>query len=249
MGDIEKHTFELRSPQLRNKRLIDVYLPPSYAEDGRRRFPVVYMHDGQNLSDPAIAFGGNTWQLDAALHALSRKGIEPIVVGVHNTGSARLSEYSPFRDPRHGGGRGERYVRFLEDTLKPRIDAQYRARRDRESTFVAGSSMGGLISLYAFFRQASAFGGAAVMSPSIWFGARGILEFVEEARFASGRLYLDVGTDEGAGTLRDARALARMLRAKGYGRGELKYVEATGHKHRENDWADRLPDALDFLLR
>ena len=248
MGAIEKQTFVMRSPQLRNRRAIDVYLPASYAEDGRRRFPVVYMQDGQNLSDPATAFGGNTWRLGGALEALAHAGIEPIVVGVHNTGAARLGEYSPFPDPRHGGGRGERYLRFLEDTVKRRIDTRYRTSRDRHATAIAGSSMGGLISLYAFFRHPSPFGSAAVMSPSIWFGARQILHFVDDARFMRGRLYLDVGTEEGAGTLRDARSLARILRAKGYGRDDFKYVEAGGHRHRENDWAERLPGALEFLL-
>lgn len=249
LGEIEKQTFVMRSPQLRNRRAIDVYLPASYAEDGRRRFPVVYMQDGQNLSDPAIAFGANTWQLYQALETLARTGIEAIVVGVHNTGTSRLGEYSPFPDPRHGGGRGERYLRFLEDTVKRRVDSRYRVSKDRDATIIGGSSMGGLISLYAFFRRPSAFGAAAVMSPSIWFGGRQILQFVDESRYARGRLYLDVGTDEGSGTLRDARSLARILRAKGYGRDDLKYVEATGHRHRENDWADRLPDALAFLLR
>jgi len=249
LTDVEKETFVLRSPQLRNTRAIDVYLPASYAVDGRRRFPVVYMHDGQNLSDPSTAFGGRTWQLESALGALAARGIEAIVVGVHNAGRSRIGEYSPYRDPRQAGGRGERYVGFLEETLKPRIDARYRASRARETTALAGSSMGGLISVYAFFREASIFGGAVVMSPSIWFGARRILEFVEAARYVRGRLYLDVGTEEGGGTLRDARALARILRAKGYGRGEFKYVEATGHGHQENDWADRLPDALEFILR
>jgi predicted alpha/beta superfamily hydrolase len=246
--EIETERFEIRSPQLRNKRFVDVYLPASYSWDGRRRFPVIYMQDGQNLSDPAIAFGGNTWRLEGALGALAQEGTEAVVVGVHNTGASRLGEYSPFRDPRHGGGRGERYVRFLEETVKPRVDARYRVRRDRDATIVAGSSMGGLISLYAFFRRPSAFGRAAVMSPSIWFGARRILEFVESARFTRGRLYVDVGTDEGAGTLRDARALARILRARGYG-DDFKYVEAAGHKHREQDWANRLPGALAFLTR
>ena len=249
LTDVEKETFTLRSPQLRNKRAIDVYLPDSYAMDGRRRFPVVYMHDGQNLSDAAIAFGGKTWQLGAAMERLAQKGLDAVVVGVHNMGRSRLAEYSPHRDPRHGGGRGERYVRFLEQTLKPRIDARYRVRREREATVVAGSSMGGLISLYAFFRQPSPFGGAAALSPSIWFGARQILEFIEAAPQPGGRVYLDVGTEEGAGTLRDARALARALRAKGYRRRDFLFVEATGHRHQENDWADRLPYALEFLLR
>jgi predicted alpha/beta superfamily hydrolase len=246
---MEKDTFELRSPQLRNTRAIDVYLPASYGDDGRRRFPVVYMHDGQNLSDPSIAFGGNTWQLGGAFERLAAHGLDAIVVGVYNAGTARLGEYSPFADRRHGGGRGERYVRFLEETLKPRIEARYRVRKDRDATIVAGSSMGGLISLYAFFRMPSAFGKAAVMSPSIWFGGRRILEFVDASPAVRGRLYLDVGTEEGAATLRDARALARIVRSKGYGRGDFRYVEGAGHKHRETDWADRLPDALQFLLR
>jgi predicted alpha/beta superfamily hydrolase len=249
LGEIEKQTFVMRSPQLRNKRTIDVYLPSAYAEDRRRRFPVVYMQDGQNLSDPSMAFGGNTWQLDDAMERLAGDGLEAIVVGVHNTGASRLGEYSPFPDPRHGGGRGELYLRFLVDTVKRRIETRYRASNDRRDAIVGGSSMGGLISLYAFFRHPSAFGGAIVMSPSIWFGARQILQFVEDARHVRGRLYLDVGTDEGAGTLRDARALARILGAKGYGRGDFKYVEAAGHGHRESDWAARLPGALEFLLR
>src|SRR5262249_39454032 len=133
--------------------------------------------------------------------------------------------------------------------LKPRIDASYRTRRDRDSTVIGGSSMGGLFSLYAFFRRPSPFGRAAIMSPSIWFGGRAILDFVRDARATQGRIYLDVGTAEGRGTLRDVRAVAGALRAKGFKRAALKVVEAEGHQHREADWAWRLPWALDFLLR
>jgi predicted alpha/beta superfamily hydrolase len=245
---MEKHTFEIWSPQLRNRRPVDVYLPDGYGAD-RRRYPVVYLQDGQNLSDPSIAFGGNTWQLDDGLRWLYGRGLEPIIVGVHNTGPRRLAEYSPFPDRRHGGGAGLRYLNFLADTVKPRIDAAYRTRRDRDSTVIGGSSMGGLISLYAFFRRPSPFGHAVVMSPSIWFGGREILRFVERTRATRGRLYLDVGTAEGAGTLKDVRALAKLLRSKGASRDTLKYVEAQGHQHREADWAWRLPSALEFVLR
>ncbi len=244
---MEKHSFEVWSPQLRNRRAIDVYLPDAYGDD-RRRHPVVYLQDGQNLSDPATAFAGNTWQLDRALAWLCQRGIHPIIVGVHHAGERRLADYSPFPDRRHGGGESERYVRFLADTLKPRIDAAYRTRRDRDSTVIGGSSMGGLVSLYAFFRRPSPFGHAIVMSPSIWFGEREILRFVERARQTRGRVYLDVGTAEGAGTVRDVRALARLLRAKGFSRETLAYVEARGHQHRESDWARRLPAALEFVL-
>jgi predicted alpha/beta superfamily hydrolase len=245
---MEKDTSEIWSPQLRNRRRVDVYLPPSYASS-RRKYAAVYFHDGQNLSDPAIAFGGNTWQLETAIAGLVERGLEAIFIGVHNTGAARLAEYSPFPDPRHGGGRGSRYVSFLRDTLKPRIDAAYRTRRDRDSTLSIGSSMGGLFSLYAFFARPSPFGRIGVMSPSAWFGERAILQFVERARYTRGRIYLDVGTSEGTATLRDARMLARILRHKGYGRDSLRYVEAEGHQHSERDWARRLPAALEYLLR
>lgn len=244
---MEKHSFDVWSPQLRNRRYVDVYVPDSYG-DGRRRYPVVYMQDGQNLSDPAIAFGGNTWRLDEGLPWLRDRGIEAIVVGVHNT-PQRLAEYSPFADPRHGGGDADRYARFLIDTLKPRVDEDFQTRRDRESTVIAGSSMGGLFSLFAFFRRPSAFGRAAIMSPSIWFGGRRILDYVAAARHTRGRIYLDVGTAEGRGTLHDVRLLARLLREKGYAAGTLKVVVARGGRHSEGDWALRFPSALDYLLR
>jgi predicted alpha/beta superfamily hydrolase len=245
---MEKHTFQMWSPQLRNRRSVDVYLPASYSTEGLR-YPVVYVHDGQNLSDPFIAFGGKTWQLEGALDRLRSRGIEPIIVGLHNTGERRLAEYSPFADPSHGGGDGVRYVRFLIDTVKPRIDAEYRTRRDRDGTVILGSSMGGLVSLYAFFLRPSPFGRVGALSPSIWFGHGSILEFIEGARFTRGRVYVDVGTAEGSGTVRNARLLARLLRQKGYrGKDAVRYIEASGQHHTETDWAKRLPAALEFLL-
>jgi len=244
---MHKESFELWSPQLRNRRAVDVYLPASYA-DGRRRYPVVYMQDGQNLSDPAIAFAGQTWNLGDGLAWLAGRGIEPIVVGIHNT-PARLAEYSPVADAKHGGGDGDRYARFLIDTLKPRIDGGYRTRKDREATAIAGSSMGGLIALYAYFRRPSPFGRAAVISPSLWFAGRAVLDLVGRTRQTRGRIYLDVGTSEGTGTLKNARLLNRLLRRKGYRKDTLRYIEAEGHQHREADWAWRLPHALEFLFR
>jgi predicted alpha/beta superfamily hydrolase len=109
--------------------------------------------------------------------------------------------------------------------------------------------MGGLIALYLYIRRPSPFGRAAVLSPSIWFGQRAILNVVERARQTRGRIYLDVGTNEGTATLRNARVLNRLLRRRGYRRDTLRYIEAEGHQHREADWAWRLPQALEFLLR
>jgi predicted alpha/beta superfamily hydrolase len=248
-GAMEKHSLRVWSPQLRNHRTVDVYLPRSY-DAGRLRYPVVYMQDGQNLSDPSIAFAGKTWQLETALERLRLNGIEPLVVGIHHLGDARVAEYSPFTDPKHAGGEGLRYCRFVADTLKPQIDAHYRTRRDRNGTVVFGSSMGGLISLFAFFLRPSPFGRVGSMSPSIWFGGGRILELAEQARDARGRIYLDVGTAEGSQTVRNTRVLARILLRKGYQpRDTLLYVEANGQHHGETDWARRLPGALEFLLQ
>jgi len=257
-----KRTFtNVWSQQLRNRRTVDVYLPASYS-GSRHRYPVVYISDGQNLSDPETAFAG-TWELERGLARLADRGIEAIVVGVHNT-PARLAEYSPFPDLRHGGGEADAYLAFLADTLKPRVDRLFRTRPERESTSILGSSMGGLASVYAYFRYPRAFGNAGVMSPSIWFGQGRVIDFIREARTPRGRIYLDVGTNEGAGTLRDARRLGRLLVRKGFRRHRvvkfpgsrraaerptLKYLEQPGGRHAESNWAERLPGALEFLLR
>jgi len=235
------------SPQRRNRRDVDVYLPPSYAR-GRRRYPVVYMQDGQNLSDPSIAFAG-TWDLHRVLARLALRGIEPIVVGVHNV-ETRLAEYSPFPDRKHGGGEADAYLAFLIDTLKPRIDRMFRTRRRASHTAILGSSMGGLVSLYAWFRAPDAFGVAGAMSPALWYGRERLFDFFESAGVPRGRLYVDVGTAEGATTLADARAFRSLAAAKGLRVGDrFSYVEESGARHQEAYWSARLGEALAFLLR
>jgi predicted alpha/beta superfamily hydrolase len=246
---IQLRTFRrVWSAELRNRRTIDVYLPPSYSAS-RRRYPVLYMQDGQNLSDPTQAFAG-TWTLPHALEHLASEGIEPIVVGIHNIGTGRAAEYSPFRDSRHGGGRGQRYVQFIARTLKPRIDRRFRTEPARESTVIGGSSLGGLIGLYAFARHPRVFGRVLAMSPALWFGDRRIFPFLERSiTVPRGRLYVDVGTAEGIEALRDARRLHRLLLGKRYDSASLRYLEAEAAPHAESAWGARLPDALRFLLR
>jgi isoamylase len=233
------------SPQRRNRRDVDVYLPASY-DSGRRRYPVVYMQDGQNLSDPSAAFAG-TWRLDDVLRDLASRDIDAIVVGVHNT-RERLTEYSPFPDRKHGGGAGASYVSFLAGTLKPRIDRQFRTRRMAAHTVVAGSSMGALISLYAWFLRPDVFGHAGVLSPSLWYGRERLFAYLESSRVPRGRIHLDVGTGEGAETLRDARALKWLLEQKGIG-DRLSYLEDRSGRHEEAAWSRRIGGALEFLLQ
>ena len=236
------------SPQLRNRRDILVYLPPSYART-RRRYPVVYMHDGQNLFDRNTAFG-EEWAVDQTLEDASREGLEAIVVGIPNLGKVRLDEYSPWRDRGHrAGGKGDAYLDFIVQTLKPAIDADFRTRPERESTGIAGSSMGGLISLYAFFRHAAVFGFAGVMSPALWFAGHQALAFVKEQPFSPGRIYLDAGTNEGPAELNDVRRMKELLTHKGYVPGrDLLFLVEMGGAHNERAWARRLRREFHFLL-
>jgi predicted alpha/beta superfamily hydrolase len=239
----------LRSPELGNERDILVYLPPSYGADQGRRYPVLYMHDGQNLFDAATSFSGE-WEVDQTLEHASAEGLEAIVVGIPNAGPERLNEYSPFPDARHDTeGRGDAYADFIVHTLKPIVDRDFRTLTDRESTGIAGSSMGGLISLYAFFRNADVFGFTGVMSPALWFAGAAILPYVQAAPYVGGRIYVDVGTREGRETLSNVRKLRDILIDKGYRKGtDFLYVVEMGGTHSEAAWARRLRRELDFLL-
>ena len=232
---------DLYSPQLDNRRDVLVYLPPTHAA-GDRRFPVLYMQDGQNLFDRGTAFGGNEWQVDETLEALSAEGLAAIVVGLPHAGEARIPEYSPF--PGFGQPRGDAYLAFLIDTVKPLVDATFRTRPERDHTGLAGSSMGGLISLYGFFRHPGVFGLVGSLSPSFWYTRGAIFDFVSAAPLVPGKIYLDNGTRENS-----AAGMERLLVRKGYQLGRnLLYVKEDCAHHTETAWARRLPNALRFLL-
>jgi predicted alpha/beta superfamily hydrolase len=235
------------SPQLDNRRDILVYLPPSY-DGSDRTYPVVYMQDGQNLFDPATSYAGD-WKLGKVLASSARRGLELIVVAVANKGPERLMEYGPFVDPVQGGGAGDRYLDFLVETLKPAIDRRFRTRAAQRHTGIAGSSMGALISLYGYFRAPSAFGFAAVLSPSLWFAGDAVFPVVESAAYVPGRLYLDIGTLEGPEHVARARRMRDLLRAKGYRLGrDFRWLESRCGMHNEASWGRRFARALPFLV-
>ena len=234
----------VHSPQLDNRRDIFVYVPATRAR-GDACYPVIYMQDGQNLFDPALSFAG-TWGVDEALRWASRRGLDAIVVGIPNMGAARIAEYDPFM------GTGDRYLDFVTHTVKPLVDGQFPTLPDREHTGIAGSSMGGLISLYAFFRYSETFGFAAALSPSLWFADGALLDLVARAPRVpgGGRLYLDVGMREGQQTVALARRLRDLLLAKGYEAGrDFRWVEDKDGVHHESAWGRRFRAALPFLVR
>jgi predicted alpha/beta superfamily hydrolase len=237
----------VHSPELGNTRDILVYLPPSYART-LRHYPVIYMHDGQNLFDATTSFAGE-WHVDETLERIGGEGIEAIVVAIPNMGDQRLDEYTPFRDPHRGGGRGAAYLDFIVRTLKPDIDRRFRVRSERTHTGIMGSSLGGLISLYGFFRHPDVFGFAGVMSPALWFANRAIFDDVAPRSGWTGRVYLDIGTAEGRPQVRDARLMARLLRRTATRpRLNLMYVEDRGAGHDEAAWSRRFERAVRFLM-
>jgi predicted alpha/beta superfamily hydrolase len=249
-GNVVGHVRVLarvRSPQLRNARDIHVYLPPSYRTSGRT-YPVIYMHDGQNLFDAELSFAGE-WGVDETMERLGPQGYEAIVVAIPNMGGDRCHEYSPWVDARAGGGKGDAYLDFIVETLKPKIDRRFRTRREREHTGIIGSSMGGLISLYGFLRNPDVFGFCGAMSPSLWFANRGMFEFAARVKRWFGCVYLDIGSEEGVAHVRDTRRMYQLLRRTcPHPRDQLLFIVEEGAQHTEQAWAQRFETAVRFLL-
>ncbi len=249
---LRKHE-QLASRLMDDKHDLIVYVPPMYDAQPDRRFPVLYMQDGQNLFDPETSFiKGNYWRMGETADELILSGqMEPlIIVGIYNTGVHRINEYTPLEDKRLGGGRADAYGQMLVEELKPFIDHAYRTLPGAENCGMGGSSLGGLVSLYLGLRYTWVFSKLAVLSPSVWWHSRAILKTVAQiTRKPDLRIWLDVGTREGRRALPDVRALKRDLIKKGWKRGkDLAYTEAQGGEHSEWAWAQRVAPMLKFLF-
>jgi predicted alpha/beta superfamily hydrolase len=273
-GQVSKLIASFTSTVLPSTRDIWVYLPPTYLENSAARMPVVYMHDGQNLFDPALAFGGNPWKADKAVDAAATMGTcpsgtsctndgecggglcqtfrEAIIIGISNT-AARMDEYTPVADPDYGGGKGDLYLKMLVDELKPKVDTLLRTRPEPEHTAMIGSSLGGLITSHAGVTQAGTFGLVGPMSPSTWWDATWIITEVAGSKGKTPRplrVYLDSG-DAGVENddVTNTNKLADTYLAIGYVEGQdFHHVIGQGDQHNEIYWAKRLPGALSFLL-
>jgi predicted alpha/beta superfamily hydrolase len=243
------------SHYLPDKRDVIVYLPPDYDRDPARIYPVLYMHDGQNLFDGRTSFiPGRTWRLSEQADAAIGEGtVAPlIIVGIFNTGDRRLAEYTPERDWQMGGGEAANYGLLLTRELMPWIAKRYRVRTEREATGLGGSSLGGLVTLYLGLRHAEYFGRLAVLSPSVWWNHKSILGYLNERApeiWERPRLWLDVGDHEGRRTLENATQLNRRLVANGWRPGDtLHFERVAGGTHDETSWAARVRPMLEFLF-
>jgi len=240
-------------PQLNRTRRVWIYLPPSYSASNKK-YPVLYMHDGQNVFDDATSFSGE-WGVDEAIDTLGLKTRECIVVGIDNGGDKRLNEYCPYDFSLNGiaannksnVGEGGKYVDFLVKTLKPFIDKKYRTLKDSKNTFTAGSSMGGLISMYAVLKYPNVFGGAGVFSPAFWVGPKLFDDIKAKGKKVNAKIYFYAGDEEGETmvpmTLRAFNEMHKVSKSK------MCEVIRAGGKHNEPRWRIECPLFYEWLMK
>ena len=235
-------------PQLGRTRRVWLYLPPGYATSGRR-YPVLYLQDGQNVFDAATSFAGE-WGVDETLNQLAASGQDPtgcIVVAVDN-GPNRLDEYSPWNNSQYGGGQGDLYLDFLVQTLKPYIDTNYRTLPDRANTGIGGSSMGGLIATYAALREPAVFGKVAAFSPAYWFAYPQLSAYAHQhPANPNTRFYFVSGTTESTGMVPQMQALRDSLQRGGVPAANLNFNTRADGQHAEWFWKREFPAGYAWL--
>ncbi len=224
-------------PQLNKYRRIWIYLPESYATS-KKKYPVLYMHDGQNVFEDTTSFSGE-WGVDEALDTLGKQTKEMIVVAIDNGGDKRLNEYSPYDMDRYGKGEGDQYVDFLVKTLRPYINKNYRTKKCGKHNFVAGSSMGGLISFYAILKYPKKWGGAGVFSPAFWIVPQLKNVVGEKAKKIKSKIYFYAGKQEGEEMVPDMLAVFTQMNQ--LSKAKMETVIRSEGKHNEATWRKEFP--------
>ncbi|MFT4938303.1 MAG: putative alpha/beta superfamily hydrolase [Paraglaciecola sp.] len=234
--------------RLDRERSVRLYLPPNYASSDKT-YPVVYMHDGQNLFDDASAFLSE-WGIDESLNLLAtEKGLELIVVGIDNGGEKRMNELSPWPNKRFGAAEGREYMDFITEVVKPYIDTNYRSKPERQHTAIMGSSMGGLISHFAIHEYPQVFSKAGIFSPSYWYSQQ-VFEHTRTARAAAdAKLYIMYGGNEGDGMIGDVSKMQRQLKFQGHPRQNMLFKRVEGGEHNETFWRAQFPAAIEWLFQ
>ena len=243
-------------PQLNRERRVWIYLPPDY-EVSNQSYPVLYMHDGQNIFDKITSYSGE-WQVDETLDKLyDDKNLKLIVVGIDNGGDKRLNEYSPYDHPKYGVGEGDAYLEFITKTLKPHIDSKYRTLKNTDNTGIMGSSMGGLISQYAGLKYPDVFGKVGVFSPAFWYAPK-IDEFAKNSELSKNqKLYILAGGKEGENTefeqisqtVQDMNRMVDILKNKGFPSEKIISKVVPEGKHNEAFWQSEFQEAVLYLFK
>ena len=238
-------TFEIDAPQLNSKRKIWLYLPLDY-EKSIKKYPVIYMHDGQNLFDAKASFAGE-WAIDKTLDSLKAN---VIVVGIENGGAKRVNELTPFANQKHGGGKGNDYLEFIVKNLKPYIDKNYRTKPNANNTAIWGSSLGGLISFYGALKYPEIFGKVGCFSPTFWFNRQEIFDLLKSHKKFKTKIYFLCGDNEGDDDMViDLNNIEKLINAKRCECKKLhKKIIIGGGQHNEKLWREGFKNAYLWLF-
>ena len=247
VGNTHILDLDFGMPQFNKQRPIWIYLPQNYYVSSQN-YPVLYMHDAQNLFDVIYSFAGE-WQIDESMEDIQNNGGLPaIVVGIENGQASRIDEYTPWVHPQYGGGDGELYVDFLTNTLKPYIDANFRTLPGRTTTGIMGSSLGGLISHYAALERPDVFGKAGVFSPSFWFSDSVYAHTATQGHSQPMRIYMIAGDQESGSMVPNMYAMRDTLLANGFSTSELNVINHADGQHSEWYWAREYAAAFNWLF-
>ncbi|GAB2780271.1 alpha/beta hydrolase-fold protein [Hymenobacter latericoloratus] len=250
--NVQVISAEFQMPQLGRTRRVWIYLPNDYPTAPAKRYPVLYLHDGQNVFDACTSFSGE-WGVDETLSRLQQQGLDAagcLVVAVDHGGSERLNELSPWKNPEYGGGQGDQYVDFLVQTLKPYIDQHYRTLSGREFTGIAGSSMGGLISTYAALKYPQVYSKVGVFSPAFWFADKPLFQYLRQhpANPAT-RFYFVSGTQESQTMVPLMQAMRDSLARGGVPAANMSLTAHPDGQHAEWFWKREFAAAYQWLLQ
>ncbi|MFT6990717.1 MAG: putative alpha/beta superfamily hydrolase [Paraglaciecola sp.] len=240
--------FQFIMPELDRQRTIRLYLPPSYHQS-KRDYPVIYMHDGQNLFDDMTAYASE-WGIDESLNQLAEKhGFEVMVVAIDNGADFRMNELSPWENKRFGEAQGEQYMDFIVEVVKPYIDTNFRTQPDRLHTAILGSSMGGLISHYAVHAYPEVFSKAGIFSPSYWYSQE-VFSYTQSKKAPlDARLYVMYGDKEGDGMIADTNKMQRQLKQQGHPRKNILFKRVPEGEHNEQLWRTEFTEAIQWLFQ
>lgn len=252
-GTVEK-LVGFESKILQNRRNLSVYLPPKYPQESQRRFPVLYMHDGQNVFDGATSYiPSQEWRADESAESLINAGlIEPIIiVAIDNAQADRGNEYLPWRiklGNNEMGGKADLYGKMLTDEVMPLVNAKYRTKTGPANTGLLGSSFGGVITSYLGITRPDVFGKLGIVSPSVWVNQRELLKTVKPVKNRQ-RIWIDMGTKEGESAVPDARALFEAYKSAGWREGkDITLVIDGNAEHNELAWSRRMMSILTYLF-
>ena len=234
-------TFTIHSPQLETDKKIWVYLPSGY-EKNAEKYPVIYMHDGQNLFDNASSFSGE-WRIDEQLDSLQAKAI---VIGIEHGGEKRIDELTPYTNEKYGGGNADKYLDFIITTLKPYVDEHFHTKTDKDNTVIFGSSVGGLLSFYAVLKYPNVFGKAGIFSPSFWFNDN-IYDLVITIPRITSKLYFMCGDHESNEMVPDLERMLEIVNTKMTIKIYHKKIVHNG-RHNETLWAKEFTEAYKWLI-